>query len=102
MAPKWPFSHLCWQLSHLGRGEAALSTQNGGQGALAHLFALSVAGLPSSPGETGSLAEMSSSGVRPGIHLWLSLSLSRWPHPAWVPLYEGEDNFRSTHLAGLL
>lgn len=28
------FSHLYWQLSHLGKGEAVLSTQDGGQDAL--------------------------------------------------------------------
>lgn len=28
------FSHLCWQPGHLGKGEAVLSTQYGGQDAL--------------------------------------------------------------------
>ena len=55
------FSHLCWQLSHLGRGEAVLSTQCGGQDALACLFALCVATLPSAPGETGGMASICSS-----------------------------------------
>ena len=63
------FSHLCWQLSHLGRGEVVLSTQYDGQDALAHLSALCVTGLPSYPAEAGGLAGMSSSGVRPGVHL---------------------------------
>ena len=39
-------------------GEAVLSTQCGGQDALARLFALCVAALPSAPGETGGLAAL--------------------------------------------
>lgn len=54
-------SHPCWQLSHVGRREAVLSTQRGGQDALARLFALCVAALPSAPAETGGLASICSS-----------------------------------------
>lgn len=86
------FSHLCWQLSHLGRGEAVLSTQCGGQDALARLFALCVATLPS--------ASERQQAWRPSV---------AQPLTPWVPstqppglLYEWEDNLGPTHHVGLL
>lgn len=86
------FSHLCWQLSHLGRGEAVLSTQCGGQDALAR-FVCSLCGYtPLRPGETEAW--------RPSV---------AQPLTPWVPstqppglLYEWEDNLGPTHHVGLL
>ena len=58
--PQWPLVIPVGSSAMWG-GEAVLSTQCGGQDALARLFALCVAALPSAPGETGGLASICSS-----------------------------------------
>lgn len=74
MDSKWPLVTPCWQLGHLGKGEAVLSTQDSGQDALFTYFALcGRASLLPPPQETGGLAGAPSgcghhSLVTPGGH----------------------------------
>lgn len=82
------FSHLYWQLGHLGKGEAILSTQYGGQDALfIYLLSLWLGFPPPSSPE----------GRRPGrgvTGMWSSL-----PGEAWRPAVAQPLTFQVTSSA---
>lgn len=84
-------SHPCWQLSHVGRREAVLSTQRGGQDALARLLSVWL---------RSRLPQQRQEAWRPSA----AQPLTPWVPPTQPPglLYEQEDNLGLTHHVGLL